>query len=58
MAMQEQRILRIFEKRLLEELGYRLLLDEEAGSGRPVEGEMPPKNRLKVSISLLPPTWA
>ena len=39
MAMQEQRILRIFEKRLLEELGYRLLLDEEAGSGRPVEAQ-------------------
>lgn len=34
-----QRPLRLFEKQLLESLGYGLLLDQEAGSGVPVEAE-------------------
>lgn len=32
-AGQEQRALRLFEKRLLQEIGYALVLDHEAGSG-------------------------
>lgn len=32
-------VLRVFEKRLLQELGYALVLDREAGSGRPVVAE-------------------
>jgi DNA repair protein RecO (recombination protein O) len=34
-----QRCLRLFEKRLLDELGYGLLLDHEADSGRPLVPE-------------------
>lgn len=34
-----ERTLRIFEKRLLDDLGYQLLLDREAGNDAPVDGE-------------------
>ena len=34
---QHERALRLFEKRLLEELGYGLMLDQEADSGRPLD---------------------
>jgi DNA repair protein RecO (recombination protein O) len=32
--------LRCFEKHLLQELGYALVLDREAGSGKPIQGEL------------------
>lgn len=35
----EERVLRLFEKRLLQALGYGLVLDHEAGSGSPVRAE-------------------
>jgi DNA repair protein RecO (recombination protein O) len=40
LAGREEPALRIFEKRLLEELGYGLLLDRTADSGLPVEPDM------------------
>jgi DNA repair protein RecO (recombination protein O) len=39
LAGREEAVLRIFEKRLLEELGYGLLLDRTADSGAPIEPE-------------------
>lgn len=39
LAGREEAVLRIFEKRLLEELGYGLLLDRTADSGVPIEPE-------------------
>jgi len=35
----EEAVLRIFEKRMLEELGYGLLLDHEATSGQPIDAD-------------------
>lgn len=39
LQQEPQRPLRLFEKQLLESLGYGLLLDQEADSGAPVEAE-------------------
>lgn len=38
-AREEERVLRTFEKHLLEALGYGLVLDRETASGRPIEAE-------------------
>ena len=35
----EQRVLRLFEKRLLQELGYGLALDRDAATGRPIQAD-------------------
>lgn len=42
----EEPALRIFEKRLLQELGYGLILDREARSGRPLEAQRLYRYRL------------
>jgi len=38
-GVEEERVLRLFEKHLLQSLGYGLVLDHEAGSGNPVAPE-------------------
>jgi DNA repair protein RecO (recombination protein O) len=43
----EERALRLFEKRLLQELGYGLLLDREADTGRPVVADRVYEYRLE-----------
>ncbi len=43
----EEQVLRIFEKSLLQELGYGLQLDQEAGSGVPVEEQALYEYRLE-----------
>jgi DNA repair protein RecO (recombination protein O) len=47
LAAAEEQTLRLFEKRLLQELGYGLLLDHEADSGAPVEADMLYEYRLE-----------
>lgn len=47
------RALRLFEKRLLEELGWGLSLEREASAGRPVEGERCYRYRIDGGPELL-----
>ncbi|HQU16671.1 MAG: DNA repair protein RecO [Chromatiales bacterium 21-64-14] len=51
-AGQEEPALRIFEKRLLQELGYGLLLDREARSGQPIDAER--RYRYRLDLGPLP----
>jgi DNA repair protein RecO (recombination protein O) len=47
LAIDEEPALRLFEKRLLQELGYGLLLDHEADAGRPVAADVMYEYRLE-----------